>query len=96
MSFCYSFKSWLDHKLKNGVCELRGTEVICGRGKRPDHRLSVAELDSWQVHPEMGFDLVIIRLASDGELRWIDKYDDLISILRKIAPEEEKSERTAL
>jgi hypothetical protein len=91
MRLLFSIQSWLDHKLKRGVYELRADEIIFGRGKRPDHRLVVTELDSWQIYPEMGFDLVVIGLAGGGERRWIDTYDDLISILRKVAPEKEKS-----
>jgi hypothetical protein len=91
MGLSFTFQSWIDHKLKNGVYELRGTEIICGRGRRTDHRLAVAELDSWQIHPDMGFDLVVIWLVGGGQLRWIDTYDDLISILRNVAPEKEQT-----
>jgi hypothetical protein len=85
------FQSWLDHTLKNGVYEVQGTEIVCGRGRRSDHRLSVSEVRAWQIYPEMGFDLVTIDLTSGRQVRWIDTYDDLISILRKVVPEKETS-----
>jgi hypothetical protein len=85
----FNFQSWLDHKLKNGVYELQGTEIISGRGRRPQDRLSIAQLESWQILPEMGMDLVVLNLTSGTQLRWIDTYGDLISILRSVAPEKE-------
>ncbi len=89
MALLHRFQSWLDHSLKNGVYELQGTEVVCGRGRRADHRLFITELSAWQIHPEMGFDVVTIELTGGRQLRWIDTYDDLIAILRSVAPERE-------
>jgi len=39
--------------------------VGVGRGQRPEHRLAIADVSSWQVFPEMGFDVVAIELATD-------------------------------
>jgi hypothetical protein len=91
------FQSWLDHKLKTtDVYELCGKEIVCGRGRLSEHRLPVAKLKSWQVHPEMGFDLVFIKLV-DGETRqWPDTYNDLVAILRGVAPEKEEKSTTVL
>lgn len=91
MSLLHRFESWLDHTLKDGVYDVQGTEIICGRGRGSDHRLPISEVRTWQIYPEMGFDVVTIDLTSGLQLRWIDKYDDLISILRKVAPERETS-----
>jgi len=91
MALLLKLRSWLDHRLKNGVYELRGTEIVCGRGRRADHRLSISELGAWQIHPEMGFDMVTIELTGGRQLSWIDTYDDLIAILRSVAPERETS-----
>jgi hypothetical protein len=95
MGLASTFQSWLDHKLKIDTYELQGTEIIRGRGKRSEHRLSIEQLESWQLYPEMGFDLVLLNLADGGQLRWINRYDDLYSILRKVAPEKEKKEHTS-
>jgi hypothetical protein len=89
MSLTHRFQSWLDHTLKNGVYEVQGSEIVCGRGRRPDHRLPISAVRAWQIYPEMGFDVVTIDLTGGQQFRWIDKYDDLISILRRVAPERE-------
>ncbi|MHB1032895.1 MAG: hypothetical protein ACYC0X_34380 [Pirellulaceae bacterium] len=91
ISLSHRFQSWLDHTLKNGVYEVQGLEIICGRGRRADHRLHILEVRSWQIYPKMGFDVVAIQLTDGRQLRWIDTYDDLISILRKVSPEREAS-----
>ena len=89
MALLHKFQTWLDHTLKNGVYEIQGAEIVCSRGRRPDHRLPISELRAWQVYPEMGFDIITIELTGGRQLRWIDTYDDLISILRRVAPEKE-------
>jgi len=86
MALLNTFRSWLDHKLKNDVYELRGSEIVRGRGSRPEDRLPVADVRAWQIHPEMGFDVVSITLTDGQEIRWFDKYDDLTEILRRVAP----------
>ncbi len=85
------FRSWLDHTLSNGVYSVQGTEVVCGKGRRPGHRLSISEVHAWQVCPEMGFDVIVIDLTGGRQLRWMDKYGDLISILRMVTPEKESN-----
>lgn len=92
MSLTHRFQSWLDHTLRNDVYELQGPEVVCGRGPRPDHRLSISEIRAWKIFPEMGFDAVRIDLMDGRRLRWIDKYDELIRILRKVSADKEKRE----
>ncbi len=89
MAVLQKFRSFVDHALKNGVYELQGADVVCGRGRRADQRLPISQLAAWQIHPEMGFDIIAIELTSGRQIRWIDRYDDLISILRKVAPDRE-------
>jgi hypothetical protein len=48
--------------------------------------LQVADVTGWQIHPEMGFDVVEITLADGRRVVWFDKYDDLTGILRRVAP----------
>jgi hypothetical protein len=37
----------------------------------------------------MGFDVIEITLSDDRLIRWIDNYDDLTEILRRVAPSSE-------
>jgi hypothetical protein len=66
--------------------ELCGSEIVRGRGLHPEDRLRVADIRSWQIHPEMVFDMVQITLTDGLEFVWLDKHDDLIGILRRVAP----------
>jgi hypothetical protein len=87
----FNFQSWLDHKLKNDIYELKGEEIIRGRGRAAGTRVGLAEIVSWWIYHEMGFDLVTIELSDGNEVRWIDKYNDLIGILRRVAREKERA-----
>jgi hypothetical protein len=99
MGLSHSFRSWLDHKFKNDVYELYGGEIVRGRGSRPENRLRVADVKAWQIHPEMGFDVVEITLADGRQVLWVDKYNDLTEILQRTvwdAAAEQKRWRAAL
>jgi hypothetical protein len=87
----WEFERWLDRKLKNGTYELHGEELIAGRGRGKNSRLQVRDIRSWQTELEMGFEIVRIELQSGRSLSWIDKYGDLIDILRRVAREKEQS-----
>jgi hypothetical protein len=87
MTVRHKFRLWLDRTLKNDVYELRGSEILRGRGSCSENRLSMAEVRTWQIYPEMGFDVVEIQMADGQKLRWIDKYNDLVSILRSVLAE---------
>src|SRR5947207_12929500 len=95
MALLHCFRSWLDHKLKSGVYELQGSELVSGRGQRPEHRLAIADVSSWQVFPEMGFDVVAIELADGRHVRWIDRYDGVIRILRRVAADRARADHPA-
>jgi len=79
------------YKLRNDVYELKSAEIIRGRGRTPGARVGLEEIVSWRTYHEMGFDLVTIELSDGSEVRWIDKNNDLIGILRSVAREKEKS-----
>ena len=89
MALFYSFQFWLDHKLKIDVYELCGGEIVRGRGSRPDDRLRVSDVKTWQIYPEMSFDVVESTLTDGRKIRWFDKYDDLTDILRRTATSSE-------
>ncbi len=84
-----AFTKWLEHTLKIGIHELRGGEVISWQGWRRELRFEARTIVAWQVHAEMGFDIVAIELEDGSTLNWIDKYNDLIHILRKVAGDRE-------
>ena len=69
--------------------ELSGAEIVRGRGSRPEDRLQIADIKSWQIHPEMVFDIVQITLTDGLEFVWLDRHNDLIAALRRVAPKAE-------
>ena len=85
----HALRAWLDHKLRLGVYELQGDEVVSGRGRRPGDRIKADAITAWRLHPEMGFDIIEVELGGDRSLIWFDKYDDLIGILRRVAGDRE-------
>jgi hypothetical protein len=89
MRLFHSFRSWLDHKFKVDVYEICNGEIVRGRGSHPEDRLRVADVKAWRIYPEMGFDIVEIKLADGQLVRWLDKYNDLTKILRRSAPSTE-------
>jgi len=91
MSLLHTFRTWLDHKLKNDVYGLCGSEIVRGRGSSPKDRLQIADVTGWQIHPEMGFDVVEITLSDGRRVLWFDKYDDVTGILRRVAPSREQA-----
>lgn len=86
----YALGKWLNRKLKVGVYELQGGEIVAGRGRRPEDRIAVNEVRAWQIYGELCFDMVVIELADGRTVRWLDTYNDLIAILRKVAPARER------
>lgn len=82
--------TWLDHTLRVNVYELGGDEIVSGRGRRPEDRVEVRKIVAWQIHAEMGFDIVVIGLEDGRSFNWLDKYNDLIGLLRRVARERER------
>jgi hypothetical protein len=89
MAFLHKLQAWLDQILKNDVYEVQGADIVCCTGWRSRRRLSISAIRAWQVHPEMGFDIVMIETEDGRQIRWIDRYDDLIAILRRVAASKE-------
>lgn len=80
---------WLDHKLRIDVFELRGPEIVSGTGRRPESCIKVSDICAWQIQREMGMDFIALELTDRRSVTWVDKYDDLIAILRQVAPDKE-------
>jgi hypothetical protein len=80
---------WLKRKLRIGVHELEGGQIVSGRGRRAQDRIRVEEIRAWRIFGEMGFDIIAIELADGRVLNWLDEHDDLIAILRNVAADRE-------
>ncbi len=80
---------------KVDVHERRGGEIVRGWGKRPEERMDVGTIGTWQIFMEMGFDIVVIELADGRCLEWFDTSNDLIHILRDVAADRERPWRHA-
>ena len=91
----HRLQAWVDHRLRIGVYGLRGNELLACRGRRNPERLAVEAIRKWQIAGEMGFDIVVIELADGRVVNWIDRYDDLIGILRQVAADRELASRFA-
>lgn len=53
------------------------------KGRFSSDKISLSKIHAWSVYYEMGMDVVRIEFTNDEEVRWIDKYNDLLGILRK-------------
>jgi hypothetical protein len=63
--------------------------ITLHNGLFSSHSVHVGDIKSWAVYPEMGFDVVRIELFTNEGLTWLDKYNDLLTILRKLIPSKE-------
>ena len=88
----FRLRKWLDHKLGIGIYELRGGRIIKDRGRTPSCIVALQDIESWHIDYEMTFDIVTIRLKDGREVRWLDKYNDLLAILgRELKGQEVRS-----
>lgn len=78
----FGIRKWLDHKLGVDVYELRDRSIVKDRGRSPADVVALEAIASWHVEYEMIFDIVTIQLKNGAALRWLDKYNDLLDILR--------------
>ena len=75
--------AWLFLKVHRA--EINGDAIELHRGLFLSQKIQVSEIRQWSVHPEMGCDVVQIEFTDGESLVWMDKYDDLIQALRKLA-----------
>ena len=66
-------------------CEIDGETLILRKGLFTTRIIYAPQIRCWSVHPEMGFDVIRIELENGEVLNWIDKYNDLLDGLRKLA-----------
>ena len=89
-----SFAAFIEGKLNREYFELRERDLLARCvGRRCLESISIASIASWRITPEMGMDVITLQKNDGSCLAWFDKKDDLIALLRRVAPEKEKSER---
>lgn len=81
---------WLEQKLGTKVYELRDEKILKDRGRQTSDVISLDEITSWHVDYEMVFDIVTIQLRDGRMIQWLDKYNDLLDILRTKIKDKEK------
>src|SRR5256885_356456 len=75
----------MERLLRVNTYAFRDGKIVRNRGLRMPEQLVLADVAEWCIYPEMGFDIVSIKLLTGMTVQWIDKYDDLITILRSHA-----------
>ena len=70
---------------------LQDDRIVASWGwwRRRLQHLKASEISSWQIHPEMTFDIAEIHLIGGTTLRWLDHDGSLLTILRRVAPARE-------
>lgn len=79
------FQRAIERRLRINTYETNGTTLIRHNGPFRRRSLELNLIVRWRVIPEMTFDIVDIELADGGSIRWLDRYDDLLSILHQAA-----------
>jgi hypothetical protein len=69
-----------DHFFGVNTYSMTEDELFKNRGAYRE-AIAFEDIESWLVVPEMGFDIVNIKLRSGAEKTWIDMYNDLIGFL---------------
>jgi hypothetical protein len=72
----------IDVLLKIGTYEFRDGKIIKNNGLWHTAEISTDEIHEWEIFPEMGFDVVILKAKGGQQVVWIDRYDDLVGVLR--------------
>lgn len=90
----FRLQKWFAHRFKVGVYGRRNDEIIVWRGLRKPDRIQIEEIESWQMFPDMTFDIVEINLKNGYRWQLLDIYNDLIAILREAARNRERVEKT--
>jgi hypothetical protein len=70
-------------------CRIDGQSIVLHKGLFTSRIVHASEIERWSFCPEMGFDIVRIRLTSGELLTWIDKYNDLLGSLRMLVESKE-------
>lgn len=81
----WNVRKWIDYLLRIDTFDFDGKDIISNHGRWKTERISADHIVKWQVYPEMVVDIVEIELKDGHIVHWHDKYNDLLSILRRIA-----------
>lgn len=81
--------AWRLFKLNR--CMVEGDHIVLHKGLFTTRKIPSSEIRRWSVHPEMGFDVVRIELATGEAFIWFDKYGDLLAALKELAQLKEAS-----
>jgi hypothetical protein len=71
--------------------EVDGQTIVLRKRSSKERMIHATDVTGWSVHSEMGFDVVRIELKGGESVIWTDKYNDLLSGLRKLAGTKERS-----
>lgn len=72
--------------------ETKGESIIVHRGLVSVRTIQASEIKRWNVHEEMGFDIVRIDFFDEQVVTWIDKRGDLLAAMRRLVPTKENNE----
>ena len=69
--------------LRIDTYELKDGKIIKNNGRwRRTTEIPKGELQEWQIIPEMSLDIVILKTKNNQRIAWIDRYNDLVGVLR--------------
>jgi hypothetical protein len=77
-------------RLGLGRCEIIGEKIVLRKSLFTCDAIQSSHIKSWSIHPEMGFDVVVIELENGESFTWFDEYNDIITNLRKLASSKER------
>ncbi len=80
-SLFWRLEKKINIRLRIGTYEFKDGKIIKNIGPWRTVEISADELHEWQIIPEMGFDIVILKTKGGQQVAWIDRYNDLVGIL---------------
>ena len=81
-----NMKQFIDKWKGHDSYELKGRAIHRGKSLLREETLLLSEIESWEIHPEMVFDIVEIRRKDGVVLIWFDYKNDLKAILGAAFP----------
>lgn len=85
----WNIRKRVDNLLHIETFDFDGRDIISNQGRWRTERIAADHIVKWQVFPEMVVDVVEIELKDGTVICWHDKYNDLLSILRKVAKDKQ-------
>lgn len=82
-----SASRWIRRLTNTDRYELIGGSILRHCGWFTADKIELAQVKSFQVAPEMGFDCVILSLGHTHDKVWLDFDNDLLAILRREIPQ---------